>query len=200
MGIRGIDRDHPAKHRWDTESVFAKSCSCLLLGMHARLRGAGPAFRDPRLPYGRRGRGPLGGTASITLGDMDTHSWRTLWWSLFVVWIASAILDVRHIHAGLITSYGADLALPAWLYIATRSLDNPQRKSWLKRILGRSPELAASVLFLASAITEASQFYWPAGIFPGVFDVFDIIAYGIGIMACYILDKRSLRRSVKVSE
>jgi hypothetical protein len=121
---------------------------------------------------------------------MHVHSWRIAWWLLFMVWTVCAVLGVHHIHAGFLTSYGADLTLPVWLYIATRSLDNPKRNSRLKRLLGSSPELAASVLILASAITEVSQFCWPRGIFPGVFDSFDIVAYGIGILSCYILDKR----------
>ena len=145
-------------------------------------------------------RDPLAGAALIILSDMHVRCWRISWWSLFVVWVGCAILDVNHIHAGLVTSYGADLALPAWLYIATRSLDNPQRQSWLKRIVGRTPELTASILFLASAITEVSQYYWPRGVFPGVFDFFDILAYGIGILACYILDKRYGLMSAEVSE
>jgi hypothetical protein len=116
-----------------------------------------------------------------------------------VVWVACAILDVNHIRAGLVTSYGADLTLPAWLYIAARSLDNPQRHSWLKRYFGGTPELTASIVFLASALTEVSQYYWPGGIFPGVFDFFDILAYGIGILACYIFDRRYGRRPAEVS-
>jgi hypothetical protein len=107
-----------------------------------------------------------------------------------VVWIVCAILDVNHIHAGLLTSYGADLTLPAWLYIVTRSLDNPQRHSWLTRHVGSSPGLAASVLFLGSAATEVSQFYWPKGVFQGVFDWCDVLAYAAGILVCYCLDKR----------
>ena len=131
--------------------------------------------------------------------ETHTHYWRISWWLLFVVWIGSAILGVNHVHAGFLTSYGADLSLPAWLYIAARSLDNPQRESWLKRFVGRSSEQAAVLLFLASVTTEISQFYWPQGIFPGVFDIFDIVAYASGIVLCYILDKAGQWRRAKVS-
>ena len=127
--------------------------------------------------------------------SMSTHLWRRGWWALFVVWIACAILDVNHISAGLLTSYGADLTLPAWLYIATRSLDNPERNAWLTRLLGGSPGLAASTLFLASTATEVSQYVWPQGIFSGTFDLVDIAAYATGIGICYLIDKRKIEPS-----
>jgi hypothetical protein len=122
---------------------------------------------------------------------MSDFSWRVLWWVLLVVWTASAILGMNRVRAGLITSYGADLSLPAWLYITTRTLDHRNRKSWLKKMFGASPELAAGVLFLGSALTELSQYYWPKGIFSGVFDIGDLLVYGIGLSACYLLDKSS---------
>jgi|WetSurMetagenome_2_1015567.scaffolds.fasta_scaffold370220_2 hypothetical protein len=144
-------------------------------------------------------RSPLGGASQIMLREKHMNCWRIAWWSLLVVWVACAILDVNHIHAGLVTSYGADLTLPAWLYLTTRSLDNPQQTSWLKRIFGGTPELAGGIVFLASALTEVSQYYWPRGLFRGVFDCFDIVAYGTGILACYIFDKRYGRKPADVS-
>jgi hypothetical protein len=129
---------------------------------------------------------------------MNDFGWRVLWWMLLAVWAASAILGMNHVRAGLITSYGADLTVPAWLYITTRSLDHRERKSWLKKMIGASPELAAGVLFLASALTELSQYYWPKGLFSGVFDIGDVLAYGIGLLACYLLDKRSGQKSAKI--
>jgi hypothetical protein len=125
---------------------------------------------------------------------MGTFHWRISWWLLLVLWTVGAILGVNHVHAGFLTSYGADLSLPAWLYITARSLDNPQRHSLLKRLVGRSPEGAAMMLFVASAGTEVSQYYWPHGLFPGVFDRCDIAAYAAGILVCYVLDKVGMMR------
>lgn len=122
---------------------------------------------------------------------MSTQAWRITWWSLLVIWTACAILDMAHIRAGILTSHGADLTLPAWLYITVRSLDDPRRNTWMTRRLGYSPALVAAVMFVGSAATEASQFFWPHGVFRGVFDVYDILAYGIGIAICYFLDSRS---------
>ena len=123
---------------------------------------------------------------------MSTKYWRITWWTLFFIWILCAILDVSRVHAGLLTSYGADLAMPAWLYILTRSLDDPDRRTVLRRFLGRTPELAAVAFFLASTLTEISQYFWPKGIFPGTFDLLDIVAYGTGIGFCYLIDKRTI--------
>jgi hypothetical protein len=124
---------------------------------------------------------------------MSINGWRIAWWSLFFVWILDAILVMSHMRAGVLTNYGADLTLPAWLYILTRSLDNPYRQTFLRRILGRTPELAAGAVFLASTLTEISQYFWPRGIFPGTFDLLDIMAYGVGIGICYVIDRRTNR-------
>jgi hypothetical protein len=120
--------------------------------------------------------------------------WRLAWWSLFAVWIFCAILDMSHVNAGMLTSYGADLTLPAWLYIFARSLDNPHRQISLSRVFGRTPELAAGTFFVASTLTEISQYFWPNGIFPGTFDILDIVAYATGIGICYLLDKRTIEQ------
>ena len=52
--------------------------------------------------------------------QMNTRHWQIIWWFLFVVWVTCAILNMKHIPAGLLTIYGADLTIPAWFYIATR--------------------------------------------------------------------------------
>jgi len=76
--------------------------------------------------------------------------------------------------------------------IVTRSLDNPHRQTAVRRFLGRTPELAAGVIFLASTMTEISQYFRPKGIFPGTFDLLDILAYATGIGICYLFDRRTL--------
>ena len=122
--------------------------------------------------------------------------WRTIYWCLLAVWLLCAALNMAHISAGILTSYGADVTQPAWLYIATRSLDNPLRVGLLKRTVGRSPTLAALAIFLGSAVTELSQLYWPHGLFPGTFDPLDILAYGISVGCVYLLETRWTTRQV----
>lgn len=123
-------------------------------------------------------------------------TWRLAYWLLFATWLGSALLGMNHVKAGLLTSYGADLTQPAWLYIVARSLYNPSHRSWLRRTLGHSPETAALGLFLGATLTELSQLRWPNGAFRGVFDPLDIVAYATGLLACYLLERRELRDRV----
>jgi len=99
------------------------------------------------------------------------------------------------VRAGFFTSYAADLALPAWLYIVARNLHEPRSHSMLSRVLGRSPEVVAGALFLGSVASEVSQFLWPSGFFAGRFDWLDIVAYAAGIGICYGFDKLGCPRS-----
>lgn len=127
-----------------------------------------------------------------------THasSWRRAAWGLLVIWLGCAALGMSRIDAGLLTSYGADLTQPAWLYIIARSLDDPCRTSLLRRTIGRSPELAAAALFTASTVTELVQRFWPRGPFPGTYDPLDIAAYFTGIAVCYAVERRIRSRPV----
>lgn len=121
---------------------------------------------------------------------MNEFRWRVLWWTLLVIWVVCAVLEVTSAGPYLPRAYGADIAIPAWLYISTRSLDNRDRKRVIRRYLGRTPETAAVLLLLASTGTELSQRFWPNGLFPGHFDWLDIAAFAAGIGLCYALDKR----------
>ena len=91
--------------------------------------------------------------------------------------------------SGFVTSYLADLTVPALLYVVSRGLATGKRRNVLMRWLGRTPERAASVFFLASTATEVSQIYWPRGFFAGRYDPWDIVAYGAGLSACYCCER-----------
>ena len=94
------------------------------------------------------------------------------------------------IRGGFFTNHAADLVVPAWLYIAARGLHSLRdRQTLLQRTIGRTPELAAVSLFIASALTELSQVIWPHGMFAGRFDPFDMVAYASGLVVCYTADK-----------
>jgi peptidoglycan/LPS O-acetylase OafA/YrhL len=122
------------------------------------------------------------------------QGWRIAYYTLLAVWVCDAVLVMARVRAGFFTSYAADLALPAWLYIVARHLHDSKSRSVLNRVLGRSPEMAAGALFLASVASEVSQRLWPSGFFAGRFDPFDIVAYAVGIGICYAVDKRSRSR------
>jgi hypothetical protein len=54
---------------------------------------------------------------------------------LFVAFLMTAALNMLRLRGGFVTNHMADLVVPAWLYVAAGSL------------------------FVASALTEVSQFY-----------------------------------------
>jgi hypothetical protein len=95
-----------------------------------------------------------------------------------------------HVHAGFLTNYLADVVVPAWLYVSVRGL-NPGSpgSSLLRKTVGRTPESAAFILFVASTLTEISQIYWPHGLFAGRPDPYDILAYAFGVGVCYSAEK-----------
>ena len=113
--------------------------------------------------------------------------WRLVYWILWAAFILSAALNLTHIRGGFLTSHLADLSVPALLYVLARELvpGNRLYPRQLGRIVGRTPETAALCFFLASTATEVSQIYWPHGPFSGRFDPLDIVAYGVGLAACY---------------
>ncbi len=114
-------------------------------------------------------------------------------WALFSVFLGTAALNMLHVRGGFFTNHAADLVVPAWMYVTFRGLYSVGgRRTLLQRTIGRTPEIAAVSLFVASTLTEISQLYWPRGIFSGRFDPLDILAYGLGLAACYLADKYSL--------
>jgi hypothetical protein len=118
------------------------------------------------------------------------HGWLAVYWGLWAAFILTAALNMLHVRAGFLTSYAADIVVPALLYVMLRGLaEHRGRPSLLSRWLGCSPERAAIVVFVASAATEWSQRYWPRGVFAGRYDPLDIAAFGSGLLSCYACDK-----------
>jgi len=109
-----------------------------------------------------------------------------------VCFLLAAALNMLHVRAGFLTSYLADLTVPALLYVVARKPAATGATSQWRIMcwLGRTPERAALAFFLASAATEVSQIFWPRGMFSGRFDPWDIAAYGVGLLGCYLLDVR----------
>lgn len=127
---------------------------------------------------------------------MSRRAWLVTYWSLFVAFLGTAALNMLGMRAGFFTNHAADLVVPAWLYVASRGLHSSSgRTTLIQRTVGSSPELAASSLLVASAITEFSQLVWPRGLFSGRFDWWDLAAYASGLAFCYVLDKRTQGRT-----
>jgi hypothetical protein len=116
--------------------------------------------------------------------------WMVVYYLLFVTSLGTAGLNMLRVHGGFFTNYAADLVVPAWLYVASRGLHSPSgRTTRIQRTVGHTPEIAALTLFVASTLTEVSQHYWPHGLFPGQFDILDVVAYACGLAVCYAADK-----------
>lgn len=125
--------------------------------------------------------------------------WRVLSWVLFGAFLLAAVLNMTGTPAGFATNHLADLVTPAWVYIVLRGLAEPRKRSWLGRFIGATPERAAIVLLVGSGVTELTQIHWPSGPFAGRFDPLDLVAFAIGLVPLYLVDKR-LQASSRATE
>jgi hypothetical protein len=97
------------------------------------------------------------------------------------VFVGIGGLQMYGVNAGLLTSYGADLLAPPWLYLMFR--------------MGRRkirPVPALLVVFLGCLAWELAQLRdfsgTPLAISRGTFDPLDIIAYAAGLLAIFAID------------
>jgi hypothetical protein len=121
---------------------------------------------------------------------MRRQWWGVAYYVLLAVFILTAVLNMAKIRGGFFTNHAADLVVPAWLYIVARRLHTSGPKlTLLHRTIGRTGATAAISLFVASAITEFSQYFWPRGMFAGRFDPLDVLSYAVGVGACYAAEK-----------
>jgi hypothetical protein len=122
---------------------------------------------------------------------------------LLAIWVTAALVTMYpnfgkslHLYGGIFTSYAADLTNPPWLYIVLRRGSVFRLIRWF----GSSPELAAGSIFVGGVLSEVSQIIWPKGFFAGTFDPLDIVAYGTGLLVCYVLERRELRSQTAVAQ
>ena len=124
-----------------------------------------------------------------------SHRWSVALIVLFFAFSTAAALNFLRVSGGFLTNYCADITGPAYLYIIYRELYQLKRSNnSITRFIGSTPETCALVMFTGSTFTEISQYYWPHGIFNGYFDPLDILAFAVGVGACYAFDKLSCRR------
>lgn len=130
----------------------------------------------------------------------DWNPWLIAERILLVVWVAAALVHMYpglgrriHLRGGFFTSYAADLANPAWVYILCRRRPGNRLSRWF----GRSPELAAGSIFLVGVVSECAQLRWTTGPFGGTFDPLDILAFGAGLFVCFVADKWELRKGAR---
>ncbi len=112
------------------------------------------------------------------------HAERVLWGLVLL----TGALNMLEIRGGFLTSHLADLVIPALLYIHLRGLCGHPLRRLVPRRVRQSSFALAGVIFLASAVTEVSQVFWPRGIFRGYFDPLDLVAFAAGIAACLVVE------------
>jgi len=129
-------------------------------------------------------------SSTSALTNEHQQMWRSVEWILFAIWLVDAALVMTRHHVGFFTNYAADITMPAWLYVIIRARHPSSRIAPLRFLASRPPGVIATLVFLASAATEVSQYFWPRGLFPGTFDPLDIVAYGAGVGLCFLADMR----------
>ena len=120
-----------------------------------------------------------------------TRFWGAAYRVLMAAFLLTAALNLLHVRGGFLTSHLADLTVPPLLYVVSRGLVPGMARPSIPVMhwVGGTPERAASCFFAASSLTEVSQIYWPRGLFAGRYDPWDIVAYGSGLLICYLLDR-----------
>ncbi len=88
---------------------------------------------------------------------------------------------------GFWSSYAFDIAGPAGAYIICRGLHYRRlspRPVWRKF----TPEVAAAFVIGFCFLLEAGQYF---GLYHGHFDPYDLVAYVVGVLPCYFVDRWS---------
>jgi len=96
--------------------------------------------------------------------------------------LAVAALQMRHVHGGVVTDYGADVFGTAWVYATTR-----MGGTVLQRGRAAGAGRAAVVVFLLCLAWELGQ---RAHLVPGRFDPYDLLAYAGTVALCWAIDRR----------
>ncbi|HEY5544996.1 MAG TPA: hypothetical protein VIK50_02985 [Gemmatimonadaceae bacterium] len=99
----------------------------------------------------------------------------------FAVFVGIGGLQMYGVNAGVLTSYGADLLAPPWIYLMFRG------GRWRMR-----PVRALLVVLGGCLAWEWAQRYdfsgTPLAITRGSFDWLDILAYATGLLVCFAVD------------
>ncbi|HUF29724.1 MAG TPA: hypothetical protein VMM77_03595 [Gemmatimonadaceae bacterium] len=97
------------------------------------------------------------------------------------VFVGIGGLQMYGVNAGVLTSYGADLLAPPWIYLMFRG------GRWRM-----GPLRALLLVFCGCLAWEWAQRYdfsgTPLAITRGTFDPLDILAYATGLLVCYAVD------------
>ena len=110
-----------------------------------------------------------------------------------VAFVGIGGMQMYEVNGGLITSYGGDLLGPPILYFSFREGYRMRRSGRIWRL---SPLASLLTVLSGCAAWEWSQRFdlsgTPLVIAAGVFDPVDLLAYTLGLLACYSVDVRWL--------
>jgi hypothetical protein len=126
--------------------------------------------------------------------------WKIAFNVLGFCWLIGTVLKMSGINGGFWTSYLTDLVFPPFIYIFIRGLRSSNRN--IPRLIlvgnwfGLSPERPAISIFIVGVLWEMKSYFSPSlGAIGGTYDLLDILAYGIGLLICYIIDKSEVEKS-----
>ena len=107
---------------------------------------------------------------------------RRFYGAMLTISLAIGALQMYRVHGGWITSYGADVFGTAWLYAMIR-----QGRTIFRRGVIVADWHTALFVFAGCAASECGQQYH---LVPGRFDWYDLLAYGLTVLACVAIDRR----------
>jgi hypothetical protein len=116
------------------------------------------------------------------LPPLVTRTGRAFYVAMTGTALAVGALQMYHVHAGLLTDYGADLFGTAWLYAMARS-----GRTIFQRGRVISATSAATIVFGLCTISEFGQ---RMHLVPGRYDPYDIATYAVAVLACWAFDRR----------
>jgi hypothetical protein len=112
---------------------------------------------------------------------MVTRTGRAFHKAAFAAAMVVGALQMYHVRGGFLTNYGADFFGTAWVYATMRIGGTVVQR-------GRAAEAWSSALttFALCVAWELGQrLHW----IPGRFDPFDIVTYGVAVVACLAIDR-----------
>lgn len=125
----------------------------------------------------------MGTTSKKVRAPLDSHGWKLVEISLWTSSLSIGAMQMMRLQAGILTAQGADLTAPALLYFLTR-----RGKTYL-RYIGLTPQRPMRVAAGLLVLCCGWELLQKAGLIPGVFDWFDLLAYAIGLAGAFALDQ-----------
>src|SRR5262245_12954671 len=118
---------------------------------------------------------------SVGISSRATRAGRMFYRISMCLALCIGALQMYRVRAGFVTDYGADLLGTVWLYAMTRL-------GWtiVQRGRAASGGAAALIVFALCTLSECAQ---RSRLFPGRYDPYDILAFGVAVAASLGLER-----------